>query len=98
MTKTLSEDFNPYFQQNNTLNEGLINFNMNELAEYVANEDNRINAICESLGFNIESDYSNVDIDRINHLYSIKEGNETLKLFLKNSVINDMDNYFRYRF
>lgn len=93
MTKTLSEGYNP-----NILNESMVNFNMNELAQYVMQEDKRIEAICESLGFNIERDLSNVEIDRYNKLCSIKEGNETLKLFLKNSVVNNMDNYFKLRF
>jgi hypothetical protein len=93
MTRTISESYD-----NNVLNEGLINFNMADLAEYVTKEDRRINAICESLNFNINEDYSNVEVDRANKLLSIKEGNETLKLFLKNSVVSNMDNYFKYRF
>ena len=79
MTKTISESYNPY--EKNVLNESMINFNMNDLASYVMQEDERIEAICESLGFNIERDLSNVEIDRYNKLCSIKEGNETLKLF-----------------
>lgn len=96
MTKTISESMR--LNQNGILTEGLINFNMSDLAEYVTREDKRINSICESLGFSLNEDFSNVDIDRKNKLISIKEGNETLKLFLKNSVVNDMDNYFKYRF
>lgn len=96
MTKTLSESMK--LEQNGILTEGLINFSMADLAEYVTREDNRISAICESLGFDMNSDFSNVDVDRRNKLISIKEGNETLKLFLKNSVVNNMDNYFKYRF
>ena len=96
MTKTLSESAR--LEQNGILTEGLINFSMADLAEYVTREDERINAICESLGFDMESDFSNVDVDRKNKLISIKEGNETLKLFLKTSVVNNMDNYFKYRF
>lgn len=96
MTKTLSESAR--LEQNGILTEGLINFSMADLAEYVTREDNRISAICESLGFDMNNDFSNVDVDRRNKLISIKEGNETLKLFLKNSVVNNMDNYFKYRF
>lgn len=94
MTRTISESMD----QTNVLNEGLINFDMRELAAYVAKEDNRIKNICESLEFNMEPDFSNVSVDRVNKLYSIKEGNETLKIFLKKSLIENMDNYFRYRF
>ena len=96
MTKIISESYNGY--NNGTLNESMISFRMSDLAEYVAREDERINAICESLGFNMYDDYSNVDIDRYNKLMSIKEGNETLKIYLKNSVVNNMDSYFKLRF
>ena len=91
MTKTISEGS----QSNDVLNESMIIFNMADLAEYVTREDQRINAICESLEFPIAGDYSNVNIDRANQIMSIKEGNETLKIFLKNSVVKNMDNYFR---
>lgn len=98
MTKTISEGLELNGTSKSVLNEGLIPFNMNELAAYVAHEDKRIKAISESLEFNIADDYSNVNIDRVNKFYSIKEGNDTLKIFLKKSLIEDMDNYFRYRF
>lgn len=94
MTKVISESYGGV-----PLNESsIVTFNMKDLAAYVAENDKRIKAICESLEFNLESDYSNVEIDRLNKFYSIKEGNETLKLFLKQSVIDDMDNYFKFRF
>jgi len=93
MTKTISEGYNQ-----NVLNEGLITFDMRDLAEYVSREDDRIKTICESLEFNIQPDFSNVSVDRVNRLYSIKEGNETLKIFLKKSLVENMDNYFKYRF
>lgn len=94
MTRTISEGYNP----TSALNESMITFNMKDLAAYVTHNDKRIKSICESLEFNLASDLSNVDIDRRNQLISIKEGNETLKLFLKNTLLEDMDNYFRMRF
>lgn len=98
MTKTISEGLEMNGASNSVLNESLIPFDMRELASYVAHEDKRIKAISESLEFNIADDYSNVNIDKVNRFYSIKEGNDTLKIFLKKSLIEDMDNYFKYRF
>ena len=94
MTRTISESYNPM----SSLNEGLITFDMKDLAGYVTQNDKRIKTICESLEFNMARDMSNVSIDRRNQLISIREGNETLKLFLKKSLMEDMDNYFRMRF
>jgi len=90
MTKTLSEAYSP-----DVLNEGLITFNMRDLAEYVTHTDKRIKNICESLEVHLAEDYSNVLIDRKNELMNIKDGNNTLKLFLKKSLLENMDNYFR---
>lgn len=94
MTKTISESYD----SRNVLNEGLMTFDMRELSDYVTHTDKRIKNICESLEFNIADDFSNVNVDRMNQLISIKEGNETLKLFLKKSLVEDMDNYFKFRF
>lgn len=93
MTKVISESKNI-----NTLNENMVTFNMQDLMKYVTTQSKRIQTISEQLEFAINEDYSNVNYDRINHLVSIKESNETLKLFLEKSLIDEVDDYFLNRF
>lgn len=74
------------------LSEGkIINFNMNELAEYVSNESRNVKELAESNGFEIRS--NNVSIDK-NLMLSIKEGQTVLKVFLEDYIKRELDQYY----
>lgn len=89
MQKVISESAN-----GSALNEGMISFDMRDLMSYVTTQSKKIQTITEQFEFSINEDMSNVDYDRMNKLVSIKEGNDTLKLFLEQSIVNDIDDFF----
>lgn len=77
------------------LTEGtMINFNMKELLSYITESSKQVKELSESFEMGINKDMSNIALDEHNML-SIKEGNDTLKVFLEESLKKEIDSFIK---
>ena len=67
---------------------------MKDLLKYITDTSKQVQELSESFEMNVNRDMSNVSLDE-QHMLSIKEGNDTLKIFLEESLKNEIDSYFR---
>jgi hypothetical protein len=101
MGRVVSESQQEYGNSATSLNEcGTITmFDMNQMLKYVTKQSKKVQAITESFEFGINDDMSNVSYNQRNRLLSIKEGTDTLKVFLENSLVDEIDDYLsKFRF
>lgn len=96
MTKKLTEDTDMIRKYaNTTLNESkVIPFNTKELLEYITTHSENVQSIMESFEISPNKDYSNVSISKDQALL-IKDGHATVKAFLEDTYIKELDNYFK---
>jgi hypothetical protein len=97
MTKKLTEDVNlkTKYGNNEVLTEAkIIPFNSKELIEYITDYSENVKAIMESFEIGPNKDMSNVSISKDQALL-IKEGHTTVKAFLENKFIQELDNFYK---
>ena len=76
------------------LQEGILTpYNASEMLNYVVNNSDNVAQLAEMYGFEIQSNLDGVSIDD-KQVLSIKEGNETLRVFLEDSIKGDLDDYY----
>lgn len=76
------------------INEGILTpYNASDMLNYAINMSSNVNEMAELYGFDIRSDLDGVSIDK-NKVLSIKEGSETLRIFLEENIKNDLDDFY----
>jgi len=98
MQKKLTESTAYYEREVESLNENanpIITFDMRQLLQYVTETSQQVKTLSENFEMEIKKDMSNVSLDQKNKMLSIKEGNDVLKVFLENSIKNELDSYFK---
>ncbi|WRM43571.1 hypothetical protein [Staphylococcus phage LY01] len=69
-------------------------FSPREVLTYIKENSDNVKYIAEDMGF-AGVDESNISYDKGSQLASIRESNKTIKVFLEESVLNGLDDFYR---
>ena len=94
MTRKLTEETDFLKNKGYNLQEEakMIPFNTKELLEYITEKSDNVKSIMESFEISPNKDFSNVSISKDQALL-IKEGHATVKAFLEDIYLKEIDNY-----
>lgn len=95
MTKKLSEnaDIMDKYKDYKSISEStVIPFNTKDLLQYITEHSENVKAIMESFEIAPNKDFSNVSLSKDQALL-IKEGHATVKAYLEDIYIKEIDNY-----
>jgi hypothetical protein len=67
-------------------------FNANELLKFVTEKSDNVQSLAESVGFDLNN--SSTSFNKKDQMLSLKEGNETLKVFLESSLKAELNNFY----
>lgn len=91
MTKKLSESLSVLDESDVSTNQStIITFNMSELAQYITETSQQVKQLMENFEF---AGSDGISIEDNNKILALKEGNETLKIFLEKNVTNEINDY-----
>ena len=79
----------------NYLEEGkIVQFDPKEMLQFIVNKSDNIKYLSESFGFDY-TDINSMDIDNDSQMLSIKQSNETLKVFLGESIKKNLNDFYK---
>lgn len=81
-----------YADKQAVLTEGILTpYNTKELLDYVTNKSSNVHELVESLGFEMTNENTSIGKDQ---MLSIKNDNETLKIFLEETLKRDLTDFY----
>ena len=81
-----------YANKQAVLTEGILTpYNAKELLDYVTNKSSNVHELVESLGFEMTNENTSIGKDQ---MLSIKNDNETLKIFLEETLKRDLTDFY----